>query len=335
MVGCYTPDDPRFLARVLARNGYHTASIGKIHLVPQRDEPNVITERLSSGDNTYYGFQEVDLVNGHGDGCFGPEYTGWLHERVPDADERRANRQPYSRGINTYTWELPEEVHSSHYIADHAVDFLKQPHQQPYFLHISFPDPHYPFTVPEPYASLYNPADMPPPIPPITESHDMPQLHSQVYLRESGAAVRADGRPTDRVIGTPPHDYKNYTVEDWQQVKAIYYGMVKLLDDCIGRVLDAIDFENTIIVFLSDHGDYLGDHGFYGKGLPYGSVLRTPLIWCGVGIEAGNTIDSIESVLDIAPTLLDLVGIAEPERCKVYHSSDFYTANVGIIHLLP
>ena len=71
--------------------------------------------------------------------------------------------------------------------------------------------------------------------------------------------------------------------------------------------------ENTEIVFLSDHGDYLGDHGFYGKGLPYESVLRTPLILSGPGIEAGQTIDSVESTLDIAPTILDMAGVAEPE----------------------
>jgi arylsulfatase len=287
MVGCDTPDDPRFLPRVLAQHGYHTASIGKIHLVPQRDEPATIAQRLTTGDHTYYGFQEIDLVNGHGDGCFGPQYSAWLQAKVPDWAERLQQRRPYAQGVNTCTWELPPEVHSSQYIADRAVDFLARPHDQPFFLHVSFPDPHYPFTVPEPYASRYRPEDMPPPIPPVTESEGMPPLHTQVYQRQGGAITRPDGRPTDRIIGTPPHDYARYTPADWQQVKAIYYGMVTLLDDCIGRVLHAVDAnglrDNTVVVFLSDHGDYLGDHGFYGKGLPYDSVLRVPLIWRGTG----------------------------------------------------
>lgn len=320
MVGCYTPDDARFLPRILAQNGYRTASIGKIHLVPQRDEPDVIASRLKSGDNTYYGFQEINLVNGHGDRCFGQEYSQWLNERVPNLTERLSKKKPYPHGVNTYTWELPEEVHSSHYIADRAVEFLNQADEQPFFLHVSFPDPHYPFTVPEPYASMYNPDDMLPPIAPVTESHNMPPLHTQVYHRQQTAAIRADGRPVDRVIGTPPHEYATYTVKDWQQVKAIYYGMVSLVDESIGRILNAINQlnmnENTVIVFLSDHGDYLGDHGFYGKGLPYESVLRTPLIWCGSGIKAGNTIDTVESTLDIAPTLLDIAGIVEPEAMQ-------------------
>lgn len=312
MVGCSTPDDARFLPRVLAQNGYRTASIGKIHLAPQREEPDVIAQRLASGDHSYYGFQEVDLVNGHGDSCFGPQYTRWLQELVPDVAVRRARKQPYTHGVNAHTWELPESVHASHYIADQAVAFLKEGSRRPFFLHVSFPDPHYPFTVPEPYASLYQPDSMPPPIPAVTHSHDLPPLHRQVYERQPTGLPDRDGKPLDRVIGTPPHDYATLTVRDWQQVKAVYYGMVTLLDACIGRILDAVDPTNTLVVFLSDHGDYLGDHGFYGKGLPYDSVLRTPLIWYGCGIEAGRIITSVESTLDIAPTLLDLAGVPEP-----------------------
>lgn len=320
MVGCYTPDDPRFLPRVLSENGYRTASIGKLHLVPQSAEPDVIVDRMQSNDGTYYGFQEIDLVNGHGDLCFGPQYSQWLKERVPDLAERLAKKQSYPHGVNVHNWRLPEEVHSSHYIADRTVEFLEQADEQPFFLHVSFPDPHYPFTVPEAYANLYDPAKMPPPIAPVTESQDMPPLHTQVYLRQETAEIHPDGRPVDRVIGTPPHVYSDYTVKDWQQVKAIYYGMVSLIDHSIGRILDTVDrqnmWENTHIVFLSDHGDYLGDHGFYGKGLPYDSVLRVPMIWTGPGIHSDHTIDSVESTLDITPTLLDIVGIPEPEAMQ-------------------
>jgi len=320
MVGCYTPDDSRFLPRILAQNGYHTASIGKLHLVPQSAEPDVIIDRMQSDDGTYYGFQEVNLVNGHGDKCFGSQYMEWLQARVPDLAERLERRQPYLHGVNTYTWELPEDVHSSNYIADRTIEFLERDHEGAFFLHVSFPDPHYPFTVPEPYASRYHPDDMPSPIPPVSESDRMPPLHTQVYERQNTAPIRPDGKPVDRIIGTPPHVYSSYSVKDWQQVKATYYGMVSLLDDCIGRILNTIEqldmMENTIIVFLSDHGDYLGDHGFYGKGLPYDSVLRVPMIWTGAGIEAGASINSVESTLDITPTLLNLANIAEPEAMQ-------------------
>ena len=316
MVGCTTPEDPRFLPRALSAAGYRRASIGKMHLVPQAAEPEALARALASADGTYYGFQEVDLVNGHGSRCFGNRYTGWLRERVPDLEALQAQPAPYDKGVNCWRWNLPADVHSSHYIAERAVDFLESASDAPFFLQVSFPDPHYPFTAPEPWAGLYDPADMPPPIPPVAKSLDMPELHGLVYHGLQTTASEG-GRPRDRVIGTPPHNYATYDEDDWRQVKAIYYGMVSLVDHSIGRILDAVDRagmnDHTLIVFVSDHGDYLGDHGMYGKGLPYDSALRTPLIYRGAGVAAGQTISSIESTLDIAPTLLDFAGAAEPE----------------------
>lgn len=316
MVGCYTPDDERFLPRVLSAAGYRTASIGKMHLVPQAAEPAVLAQKLASDDGTYYGFQEVDLVNGHGSRCFGNRYTNWLHNRAPDLDKHQTTTMPYENGVNCWRWNLPEAVHSSHYIADGAIDFLETAADAPYFLQVSFPDPHYPFTVPEPWASLYDPVDMPPPIPPVTQSFDMPELHERVYRGPQTPST--DGaRPRDRVIGTPPHNYATCSEKDWRQVKAIYYGMVSLVDHSVGRILEAVARlgmnDNTIVVLVSDHGDYLGDHGMYGKGLPYDSALRTPLIFRGPGVAAGQTISSVESTLDITPTILDYAGISEPE----------------------
>ena len=309
MVGCHTPEDPRFLPRVLAEAGYRSASIGKLHLVPQAAEPDIVAERLASDAANYYGFQEVDLVNGHGSRCFGNRYSPWLRETVPDLEARLAETAPYEKGVNCWRWNLPAAAHSSHYIADRAIDFLASTDGQPFFLHVSFPDPHYPFTAPEPWASLYDPADMPPPIPPVTESIDMPPLHERVYR---GPQSSEGKRPRDRVIGTPPHNYAELDADDWRQVKAVYYGMVSLVDHSIGKIVDALERlglrDDTIIVFLSDHGDYLGDHGMYGKGLPYESALRTPLIARGPGIATSHTIDSVESTLDIAPTLLDMAN---------------------------
>ncbi len=319
MVGCYTPDDQRFLPRVLSKGGYRSASIGKLHLVPQAAEPAIAAQRLASDEATYYGFQEVDLVNGHGSRCFGNHFSAWRRAGLPDLEARLADVTPYENGVNCWRWNLPEWAHSSHYVADRAIEFLESATESPFFLHISFPDPHYPFTVPEPWASLYKPADMPLPIPPITESCDMPKLHEQVYRGPQAQSIDGE-RPRDRVIGTPPHNYAELSHEDWQQVKAIYYGMVALLDHSVGKIIDALDRlglgDNTVIVFLSDHGDYLGDHGMYGKGLPYESALRTPLIARGPGIAAGQTIASVESTLDIAPTLLDMANIAEPESLQ-------------------
>ncbi len=308
MVGCRTPEDPRFMTYALKEAGYITASIGKIHLVPQGEEPDAVTNALEENGH-YYGFDQVDLVNAHGANCFGPDYNAWLEENFPGFKEQRKKCRPFQYGINqgkvkTHHWDLPEKAHSSFYIADRTINFLDQAGDQPFFLHVSFPDPHHPFTVPEPYASMYKPEDMPEPLPPVAERDGaVPQMKSAFYNRE--------GRMNDRVTGTPPVKYPEVTQKDWKQVKAVYYGMVTLMDEQIGRIVDALEntglSDNTVIVFASDHGDYLGDHGLVGKGFHFDSVIRTPLIIKGA-VWKPQTVTDITSALDIAPTLLDMAG---------------------------
>lgn len=317
MVGCYTPDDPRFLPRVLAGQGYRTASIGKLHLIPQVAEIDRFEQAVATD---YYGFAEVDIVNGHGMQVRGPNYSRWLADKVPDLDARMAAVEPLTPGVNnhtgslqTHTWILPADAHSGEYIAERACKFLTTAGErdQPFFLHVSFPDPHHPTTVPEPYARMYDPAEMPLPIPPVGQAHGATELQMTAH--------HGTGQPADRdpVIGTPPDDYSRYTEADWRSTKALYYGMVTLLDAQIGRILDALDdaglSDNTIVVFATDHGEYLGDHGLMGKGFHYDSVLRTPMIVRGAGIQAGRRLDGVASAVDLAPTLLAYTGVDEPE----------------------
>ena len=119
--------------------------------------------------------------------------------------------------------------------------------------------------------------------------------------------------PADRVIGIPPQEWWRYSLADWQQVKAHYYGMVTLIDRNVGRILDTLEAsglaQDTITLLVSDHGDHQGDHGLYGKGLPYDAALRVPLIWRGAGTVAGQQRHEVASTLDSAPTLLELAGV--------------------------
>jgi arylsulfatase A-like enzyme len=307
------------MSRVLRASGYHCASIGKIHLVPQGIEQEIVdASRRPDGTLDYYGFGEVDLVNGHGDRNIGTGYLKRLHERVPDFEERRKRRATYDRGVRpTRPYPFPLEAHSTTYIADRTVEFLERPVDAPFFLHVSFPDPHHPFTVPEPYASMYRPGDMPPPSPPYNDEAAPTPIHREAYWRRYSEFA---GRHRDRIIGTPPDDFSAYSIKDWQQSKAIYCGMVSLIDDAMGRIMGALERnglrQNTIVVFLSDHGDYMGDHGLLGKGFHYDCVVRTPLIVSGPGARASQRVGAVSSAVDIAPTLLDMVGVEEPQSTQ-------------------
>jgi arylsulfatase A-like enzyme len=305
MVGCWTPDDPRFLPHAFHQAGYHTAAIGKIHLVPQHEEPAWQKER-SGKDGHYFGFREVDLVNGHGDNCFGPGFTPWLEERCPDWRTRRQSRKRLREAVGScYEWPLTPDSHSGNYLVEKTRAFLSRPQERPFFLNVSLADPHYPFTVPEPFASMYRPEDMPPPVPDISHSRHPAEME----------VLATDADPV-HVIGTHT-GCAGYTLEDWQTIKAIYYGMISQLDHHVGQILEALEqsghADDTVVVFLSDHGDYLGDHGIYGKGLSYEGSIRVPLLFRGPGIQPGLRVGGVGTLLDLAPTLLDFAGIPEPE----------------------
>ncbi|MBT3274963.1 MAG: sulfatase-like hydrolase/transferase [Spirochaetales bacterium] len=318
MVGCNTPDDERFLPRVFRNTGYHTASIGKIHLVPQKDECAVVESTRTGDEYDYYGFRHVDLVDGHGDRCHGNLYSPWVEDTVPGYREKRAGKKQTRGGAGLHKrirkWDYPAEVHSSNYIGARVTEFLKKSalKPEPFFLHVSFPDPHHPFTVPEPYASMYAVEDLPGPIPSVMESENCPELHKSIF--------HGGGMPHDRVTGTPSDNYAAYSEDDWKEVKAIYYGMISLVDYNVGRILNALENTgqagNTLVVFVSDHGDYLGDHGLLGKGLHYDSSIRTPLIYRGPGVSKNLSINSIGSTIDITPTVLDWAGVEEPEALQ-------------------
>ena len=309
MVGCRTPDDPRFLGHRLGAVGYRTASIGKIHLLPQSEEPLAVQTAREAGGAGYYGFDEVDLVNGHGDRCFGADYERHVHDNgaslaAASALSTAADVQ-LSPTFGPHPFRLPASLHSSQYIADRAIDFIDAVAggPQPFFAHVSFPDPHHPFTVPEPWASMYAPAATSAPIP--HAGRGMPACYEAMF--------RADDTGQHRMTGTPPLDYANVDAGTWQAVRARYYGMTSCLDHHVGRILEHLQTtglrQNTVVVFVSDHGDYLGDHGFVGKGLHFDPVLRVPLIVSGPAIAIGGCIQQPASTLDLAPTLLELAGV--------------------------
>ncbi len=170
---------------------------------------------------------------------------------------------------------------------------------------------------------MYAPEDMPAPLSPVTENVAPPPKGLDAYYgqsEESSQTEVTDARAGDPVIGTPPGPYTAYTDQDWRIVRAVTAGMINQIDDCVGRILDALEAhglsDNTIVVFASDHGDYLGDYGLYGKGLHYDCVLRTPLLMSGPGIPAGQVVEEMTSLVDVPPTLYDLAGLVEPEALQ-------------------
>ena len=256
----------------------------------------------------YYGFDHLRLCIGHGDQVEG-HYTGWLKERLHGAPDPRGRAQAIDDGTGEtpQVWRtaVPEELYPTAFVGEAACAFLADTGEDPFLLVASFPDPHHPFTPPGQYFDMYDPADIPLPESfnhPTRARNDLPRHIQRVY--EIGAEkpdaywpFHTDAEATRRMI-------------------ALNYGAITMIDDWVGRLLKALEVtgqaENTVVIFMSDHGDYMGDHGTVLKhGLHSHGLIRVPLIWCDPAGEAG-TADIQGSAIDFAPTLLQRAGIKCP-----------------------
>jgi arylsulfatase A-like enzyme len=202
---------------------------------------------------------------------------------------------------------LPEELHHSAWVADRAVAFLEEAarREEPFFLWVSFPDPHHPYCPPAPWCDLYDPATVALPNRREGELAELPPHFTKVL--EEGLPL------SGRFAATRMPD------DQLREIIALTYGMISLMDHHLGRVLDALDRlglrQQTACSFLSDHGDMMGDHWLINKGpFHFGGLLRVPFIWSWPGhLQAGAETDALASQLDFAPTVLDLAGVPIPE----------------------
>ena len=305
-------DEEITLPQVLRDNGYLTAAIGKMHIttqfMPKENEEDDWPEDR-------YGF---DVIHTTCD-CKTGEYLEWLkrespkdYEEVKMQGERKAKEdrasaaekdvsgppQVYPSGVNPL-------YHQSHWIADRTIDLIRESDpEKPFFAFCSFVDPHHPFDPPEPYASMYDPDKLEPP--PYTEGELEDKPPHFMTAR------------TARGFSNEKYDYRRLTPHDWGRVKAAYYGMITLIDDNIGRILQALEEkgieDDTLVLFTSDHGELLGDHGLLFKGpFHYDSIIKAPMIikWPGV-IPKGSRYSQVTEHADIMPTLLEYAGIRPP-----------------------
>lgn len=306
------------LPGVLAAAGYRTHATGKLHLTPWVAPPDtadlrsVPESRNAWSDGTrhafpvpYYGFQSVDFVGGHVSWCWGM-YLDWLRERGGDPAllrPERARTTP-SGAPTCFKMALPEDLHYNRYIADSTIRLIEgaAATREPFFAWCSFPDPHMPLGPPAPYCDMYDPAAMPLPHRRAGEVDSLPPVYRDVL------AGRAHPNGIDNTSITDTH---------WREMLAMTYGMVTHVDTEIGRVMAALErsgqADNTIIVFITDHGDMMGDHGLIWKAFyTFRGCVNIPLIVAAPGLAPGRTSDALVCQVDLMPTMLDLCGVPLP-----------------------
>jgi len=260
----------------------------------------------------FYGFDHVELCTWHGDMVQG-HYLRWLRDKDPAAlahwGPQHSELVPGYNAPQARRPKVPAELYPSSYIAERTSQWLRDHVRntpgRPFFVQCSFPDPHHPFTPPAPYWDMYSPEQIT--LPP---SFYRPSIGQVPLLGEAHAALANGTAKRDWVGEYVVHEHEA------RQITALTYGMISLIDDCVGRVLATLDeldlARNTVVVFTSDHGDWMADHGMMQKGpLHYRGLIRVPFVWSDPQATAGTgRTQELAGTLDIARTILARAGLA-------------------------
>jgi len=221
---------------------------------------------------------------GHGDALLADPH------RVTPAPDGGVSMSPPGYGA--------EETQTA-FLVEKLLDWHTEQDAAPWFAHVSFLRPHPPFVVPEPYASMVDPGDVPDPIPLSDTPHTLVQM-----TRDLAAASHFQPGLEGSLSQLSP--------EDFRRIRAIYYGMIAEVDAQLGRLFETLkargDWDNTLVIFTSDHGEMMGDHGLLGKGGFYPQSQHIPLMIRMPGAPSGR-VASFTSSTDIFPTLIDLWDI--------------------------
>ncbi len=277
------------LPYILQAHGYATGMAGKLHLIGAG----------ARGIEWYRMFR----ANDPGFPPNGLSYDDWIKKKHPEikvnvaavgVPETMVKPDPAHYSIGTAL--VPDEEFPTAWCADQAIAFIKQHAQQnkPWFFFCSMLKPHSPYVIPEPYATMYKPEDMI--LPKLS-----PELEAKVKAK---IASITNWKQLRHYICDP-----NYL----RPLMAHYYGSCTMVDAHCGRVLQTLDdlglTDNTIVVFVADHGNMMGDKGRVFKGIMYEGSTRIPLIIRAPGFERGRIISDIVEITDVMPTILDLCGI--------------------------
>lgn len=276
-IGVDTPDNILSLPALLKEQaGYRTGIIGKSHFKScgREDSFEAIPHSqdwdfFRSWHGPWFGFEYAKINVGHvyEQHAYSMHYGAWLKEQGYE------NTPPYfseqrREGIGSPDgrWMLPEEAHSSKWVADETIDYLNQHAdaggERPFFLSVNFPDPHPPFLVSEPWNAMYEDAVLPPPVRRMGEWENKPTLY-----RSTIDQTVHDLGWNDHALVPGQHSFGASNEERTQEEERkwrTYMGMQSLLDKHLGRILDTLDelgfAQDTLVIYTSDHGDYMGDH---------------------------------------------------------------------------
>jgi len=298
----------------LRKIGVLPAIVGKTHMVADAEGMEWLGIDAGSTIGIHLsqcGFQPWDRDDGlHPPGPYGghPLYDDYLKSVGIDRDDPWDSAANSGRGddgellsgwllkYSNLPADIPEEHSETPYMTRRAMAFMEEMGEQPWLCHLSFIKPHWPYIVPAPYNDMYGPDDI---IAPVRSQAERDNDHPVYKAYRDSRICRTFSRDGVR-----------------ERVIPAYMGLIKQIDDQMGVLFDFMEhrglFENTMIAFTSDHGDYLGDHWMGEKDLFHDPSVRVPLIVYDPRAEAdatrGQVRDELVEMIDLAPTFLDFHG---------------------------
>jgi arylsulfatase A-like enzyme len=285
------PDKENALGEILSKNDVLAVHLGKWH----------IGTNLSPADCGFSG----PFIKGYGDPISHPDYKEYLKKRgLKPCVTKNTVRTRFEHGAKGHVLggllDGSSKACIPYYLAERAIEALEHVKKEgkPFFLHVDFWGPHLPYLLPEPYFSMYDPAKIEP------------------------------WKTWDDTLTDKPRillDYKRYwgvqdfTWQDWAPIVALYYGYVTLIDEQIGRIVQACRdlglLDMTALYYTTDHGGMVGSRGLCDKGpFMYDECYRLPLLaWQNGSFEKGKTINDFIYHFDLMPTILENFGIELPK----------------------
>ena len=295
------PDFPPLISKRLSDYGYTCGLIGKLHLTSAYKR---IEERADDG-YSYWQYSHAprdDWPNGH-------DYADWVRAQGADLGELVKDHAG-----------VPAELHQTTWCAEKTIEFIEQNRGQNWFASVNIYDPHPPFNPPQTYRDQFDPRQVNEPLFRASDLEQQAKLSAidfQSQARNPGDLdISSPVLPQSPAPGLKEAD--SHGSRDAGTLIAAYYAMIKVIDDQLGRILAALDDsgqrDNTVIIFTSDHGESLGDHGLIQKGCRfYDGLVRVPLIWSWPGrLLSGVRSNALVELTDIVPTVLDVLGLPIP-----------------------
>jgi len=343
-LGTKLPEETETIGRILKEEGYKTALIGKAHFqhnLQNEKYPSLEAMPLLQDlefwrnfDEEFYGFDTIELTRNHtNEFLVGQHYAIWME------DNGLENwRDFFSAPTGTmdpekkHVWEIPEKYHYNAWIAERTNALLQdyKANDENFFLWSSFFDPHPPYFVPEPWATMYDPKEIT--INGYAEGEHEKNPPHFAMTQEENPDYSKYFEPKDKNWLHGCHSH----IQDEESLRkdiAIYYGMISMMDEYIGKILDQLDelgiADETLVVFTTDHGHFYGHHGLTAKGpFHYEDMIKVPMIARdNRDIKPGSVSSSFQSLVDFTPTFLEWVGLEVPRTMSGISQAEVWKGN--------